>query len=252
MSRFEDYSERYPDIAMERKDGVLHLRFHTDGGPLVWGARPHADWPLAFAEVGADFDTRVIIMSGTGDAFCAELDAASFGASGHGWDHTMWEGKRMLMNLLDIEVPIISAINGPVTVHPEIPLMSDIVLASETASFADDPHFKGGLVPGDGSHVIWTTLLGPNRGRYFLFTEETLSARQGLELGIVGEVLPADELLDRAWELARGLARRPGPMLRNTRTAATRFLRKAFEDALGYGLALEGVAALQTRMESGS
>jgi enoyl-CoA hydratase/carnithine racemase len=250
MSRFEDYAERFPNIAMERRDGILHLRLHTEEGPLVWGARPHADWPLAFAEIGADFDTRVIIMSGTGPAFCAELDAASFG--GHGWDHTMWEGKRMLMNLLDIEIPIISAVNGPVTVHPEIPLMSDVVLASETARFADDPHFKGGLVPGDGSHVIWTTLLGPNRGRYFLFTEETLSAAQAHELGIVGEVLPPDDLLDRAWELAGRLATRPVPVLRNTRIATTRFLRKAFEDALGYGLALEGIAALQTQMEGDS
>ena len=53
-------------------------------------------------------------------------------------------------------------------------------------------------------------------------------------------------------ELARKLATRPVPVLRNTQTASTRFLRKAFEDALGYGLALEGVAALQTRIESGS
>ena len=55
MSNFEDYAERFPNIAMERRDGILHLRFHTDERSLVWGARPHADWPLAFSEVGADF-----------------------------------------------------------------------------------------------------------------------------------------------------------------------------------------------------
>ena len=51
------------------------------------------------------------------------------------WYKIYWEGKRLLMNLLDIEVPIISAINGPALVHAEIPVLSDIVLASENAVF---------------------------------------------------------------------------------------------------------------------
>jgi enoyl-CoA hydratase/carnithine racemase len=215
----------------------------------VWSARAHRDLPLAFAEIGADFDNRVVILSGTGDAFCSALDLPSFGAESLRWDRIAWEGKRLLFNLLDIEIPIIAAVNGPARVHPEIPLMSDVVLAAETATFADDPHLAAGMVPGDGSHVIWTALLGPNRGRYFLWTEGTLGAREALELGLVGEVLPHERLLDRAWELARRIAAKPVPVLRNTRTATTRPLRKAFEDALGYGLALEGSAALQVQAE---
>ena len=88
-----------------------------------------------------------------------------------------------MTNLLEIEVPVIGAVNGPATIHAEIPVMSDIVLASQTATFQDAPHFPRGVVPGDGVHVVWPLLLGQNRGRYFLLTGQTLSAHRGNGLG---------------------------------------------------------------------
>ena len=82
---------------------------------------------------------------------------------------------RPAVNLLNIEVPVISAINGPAWRHGEIPLLSDIVLAADTAAFQDSAHFPNGLVPGDGMHIVMPLLLGMNRGRYFLLTGQTLS-----------------------------------------------------------------------------
>jgi enoyl-CoA hydratase/carnithine racemase len=60
--------------------------------------------------------------------------------------------------------------------------LCDIVIASDTATFQDDPHFLNGIVPGDGVHIIWPLLLGPNRGRYFLLTGQKLSAQEALSL----------------------------------------------------------------------
>ena len=62
-------------------------------------------------------------------------------ASALEWDNIYREGKALLMNLLDIEVPVIAAVNGPALRHCEIPLLSDIVIASETAVFQDSAHF---------------------------------------------------------------------------------------------------------------
>ena len=87
--------------------------------------------------------------------------------------------------------------------------MSDVVLASETAYFQDGPHFPSGIVPGDGAHVIWPYVLGPNRGRYFLITGQELDAKTALEYGAVNEVLPAEKLLPRAWEIAEQIAAKP-------------------------------------------
>ena len=106
----------------------------------------------------------------------------------------------------------------------------------------DSTHFRRDVVPGDGSHVLWTTLLGPNRGRYLLFAEELLTAAQAYDLGIVGEVLEKDALMTRAWELARRIASKPSVVARNTRAALIRPIKAAFDDSLAFGLALQGAA----------
>src|ERR1700752_1174112 len=106
------------------------------------------------------------------------------------------------MNLLDIEVPVIAAVNGPALIHAEIAVLSDIVIASDNAEFQDAPHFPNGLVPGDGVHIVWPLVLGVNRGRYFLLTGQKLSAREAQTLGVVSEVVPRERLLNRAREIA--------------------------------------------------
>ncbi len=96
--------------------------------------------------------------------------------------------------LLNIEAPVIAAINGPAWRHREIPLLSDIVLAADTAAFQDSAHFPNGLVLGDGMHIVMPLLLGMNRGRYFLLTGQTLSAQEARDWSD-GEVLPHDKVL---------------------------------------------------------
>jgi enoyl-CoA hydratase/carnithine racemase len=148
------------------------------------------------------------------------------------------------MNLLDIEVPMIAALNGPATVHAELGLLCDVVLASETTSFKDAPHFRFGTVPGDGVHVIWPLLLGMNRARHFLLTGRKLSAQEALDLGVVAEILPPDQLMARAHEVATDLLRQPDITLRYTRVAMTQQIKRLMLDHLGYGLALEGLGAV--------
>jgi len=250
MVRFEDYARKYQTIRIERRDGILQLTFHTDGGPLQWGLVPHAEFPEAFHDIGSDPDNKVVIMAGTGTVFSgpqATPDAALSHTSRQ-WDRVYWEGKHLLMNLLDIEVPMISAINGPALRHSEIPLLCDIVLAAEEATFQDSAHFPSGMIPGDGMHIIYPLLLGMNRGRYFLLTGQTLTAHQAQELGLVNEVLPRQELLPRAWALAEQLAQRPPLVLRYSRVLLTQHLKRQIHDLLGYGLALEGLGVADAKV----
>lgn len=244
-ARFEQYRNRYQNIKLEREDGILTMTFHTNGGSLVWSALAHEELGYCFTDVGADRDNKVVIMTGAGDNFCADINAGSFKLSTAGdWDLTFYDGRRLLNNLLDIEVPVISAINGPARIHPEIPVLSDIIIASETALFQDAPHFMSGIVPGDGAHVVWPHVLGPNRGRYFLLTGQELDARTALEYGAVNEVVPKNKVLARAKELAVTIAAKPPLTRRYSRVALTQRIKRLMHEGLGLGLAIEALAAI--------
>lgn len=249
MTTLADYADRYPAARCERRDGILQVTLHTNGGSLRWGMDVHAQLPDLFVDIARDRDNRVVIITGIGDEFSGP--AATPGTtmfakrpSVHTMDRIHWEGRHMLMNLLNIEVPVIAAVNGPAWRHSEIPLMSDIVLAADHAAFQDSAHFVSELVPGDGVHIIYPILLGLNRARYFLLTGQVIDAPLAKELGLVAEVLPREALMARAWELAESLAKRPPLLLRYTRLLFTEHLRKRMHELLGYGLAMESLAVM--------
>ena len=248
----DDYKDRYRTAEVTRDDaGVLTIRMHSKGGPLQWGGRPHQELPELFNAIASDRENRVVVITGTGDTYIGLPDGPNPLAEGRAnatvWDRIIWEGNRLVDQMLAIEVPIIAAVNGPVTVHSELAVLADIVLAAEHAYFQDAPHFPGGLVPGDSMQVIWPMLLGPNRGRYFLLTGQEIHAAEARELGVVGEVLAADRLLPRAYEIAAGLAALNPILLRNTRHALVRPIRRAMAEDLHTGLALEALASMSTR-----
>ncbi len=249
-TKFDDYARKYKTIRMRREDGILELTLHTEGGPLRWGRLPHAELEEAFHNIARDRDNQIVIMTGTGDEFSGPVPEPVENKAYHkmdavGWGELGWESKGLLTNLLSIDAPMISAVNGPAARHAELPLMCDMVLAADTASFQDSAHFVGGLVPGDGMHVVMPMLMGLNRGRYFLFTGQVIGAAEAKAIGMVSEVVPASQLLPRAWELARIVLRQPELNRRYTRTLLTEQLRRQINELLPFGLALEGLAITQ-------
>jgi enoyl-CoA hydratase/carnithine racemase len=248
--KLSDYADRYRNIRFDRSDGVLELTLHTRGGEALWGASErslHNELGHAFLDIARDRETKVVLLTGTGASFIAAMDPedrAPEAGLAEMWDRIYPEGVALLEHLLAIPVPVIAAVNGPALIHAELAVLSDIVLAAEHAEFADLAHGLTGVVPGDGVHTVWPMLLGPNRGRSFLLTAQRLSAQEALRLGVVGEVLPADQLMSRAREHARRLAALPHRMLRHTRTLLVRDLRRRLRDELDLGLAVEALATL--------
>ncbi|MFT4826231.1 MAG: enoyl-CoA hydratase/carnithine racemase [Halioglobus sp.] len=256
MSQFldslSDYQHRYDNAELTRENGILVIRLHTAGGEFVWSALAHEALGHLFTHVANDRENKVVVLTGTGENFCADIDAASFKlSSAKEWDITFHEGRRLLMNLLSIEVPVIAAVNGPARIHPEIPVLSDIVLASDTALFQDAPHFMSGIVPGDGAHVVWPHVIGSNRGRYFLLTGQELSASEAQEYGAVSEVLAPAHLMPRAMELAQYIAAMPELTRRYTRVSLTQRLKRVLEEGLSLGLSLEALAAISEIPQEG-
>ena len=240
--KFEEYKDKYKSLKMERRDGILQITFHTGGGQLRWGTEARNEVFQAFVEIGSDFDNKIMIMTGTGQDYAAPMGGSHGFKTPSLWEfESMWEGIRLVNNLLDIPVPVISAVHGECMVHAQLPMLADIVLASEDAVFQDSTHFPKGIVPGDGVQIVWPLIFGANRGRYYLLTGKKITAQEGLDLGLVAEVLPRDRLVPRAWELAEDLAQRPPLTLRYSRLLFTQEIKARMHNLLGYGMALEGL-----------
>lgn len=246
--QFDEYRDRYRHASLTRTDGVLEVALHSDGGPLVWGDSPHTELGYLFADIAADPENRVVILGGTGDSFCTRLDTSWTGAmTPDRWQKIFFHGHRLLLNLLDIEVPVISVVNGPARIHAEIALLGDVVIGTPTSVLQDAPHFRHGTVPGDGVHVVWQELLGANRGRAFLLLADRIQADEALRLGLYHSIEEdAEAAWNKAREIALGLAAKPATVLRYTRFALTRRLRRDLADGLNYGLALEGLGGFES------
>jgi enoyl-CoA hydratase/carnithine racemase len=245
MSRFDTYRDSFPNARLTRsKTGVLEVALHTDGGTLVFNGHTHEQFVDLFHAIGSDPDNRVVILTGSGGAFMETISPEGFDFfTPQGYDKIYREGKKVLMNILDIEVPLIAAVNGPARLHSEYVLLADIVLATPSTVFQDKPHFEFGIVPGDGVHLMWQEVIGTIRGRYFILTRQELDAQTAKEWGAVNEIVPTDKLLPRAREVGEGLAKLPPLTTRYTRIALTQKLRRIIDEGVGYGLALEGISA---------
>lgn len=104
------------------------------------------------------------------------------------------------------------------------------------------------MVPGDGIHSLWPHVIGSGRGRYFVFAQQVLSVEHAQAYGADNEIVPRDQLLARAHEIAAKIAALPPLTARLRRVAVTQPLRRLVEESVGYGLALEtlsGVLAQQ-------
>ena len=201
------------------------LRFHTDGGPVVFTGRTHQDFPAALEELSLDRDNKALVITGTGDSFMDEIDGPSLGEifKPAAWEKTRTEGAKVLQRLLELPMPVVGVANGPATVHSEYLLLSDIHIASERATYGDSPHPEFGITGGDGLHVVWEEIAGTARAKWLLWTGEQIDARTALEWGVVSEVVPHEHAVDRGIEIARGLAasRRSTARCKSRRSTST-------------------------------
>lgn len=220
-------------------DGVTEVFQHTNDGPLIWSPAVGRELTELFTWVASDRDTTVLILTGTGSEYCAKIDGVEFQAMS--WRQIWSIEQELLRSMVDLNTIVIAAVNGPVRIHSELPVLADIVLACPEAEFSDPYHFKRNVVPGDGVQLVWGSLLGSSRANYFFLTAERIGAEEAKRLGAVHETLPREQLLPRAHELARGLAEKPAAVLTYTKAALRIRDRRNFREDLSHSLSLQGL-----------
>jgi enoyl-CoA hydratase/carnithine racemase len=247
MSKPTEYEYKTADVE-RTDDDVLVVRLHSRGKALQWTGLPHRELPMLFQQIATDRSVRAVVLTGTGDHFIElipefEEHTAQGKATALQMDQGLFEGNLLMNALLAIDVPVIAAVNGPAPVHAELALLADIVLCTPDTYFQDAAHVPLGLVPGDGVQVFWPLLLGPNRARYFLLTGERIQAEEAHRLGMVGEIVSAERMMERALEHAQRLAVCNPVFARNSRIVLVTALRRAMATDVPAGLALEAVAS---------
>ncbi|MDE0822836.1 MAG: enoyl-CoA hydratase/isomerase family protein [Dehalococcoidia bacterium] len=236
-----DYS-KYEHILFDIKDGVALL---TINRPDVYNAtnfKLHNELSKVWLDLGNDDDVRVAVITGAGTAFSAggdfDLIQESIG-NAKVIAGTMEEAKDIVHNMINLDKPVISAINGvAVGAGLAVALLADISIASDKARFTDG-HVRLGVAAGDHAALIWPMLIGMAKAKYYLLTCEFLDGTEAERIGLVSQVVPHDELMDKAMDVARRLAVGSQQALRYTKRSLNQWLRQAEHTAFDYSLSLE-------------
>ena len=197
---------------------------------------------MVWLDLAKDDDVRVAVITGAGTAFSAGGDFGLIQDSiGNGKviAGTMEEARDIVHNMINLDKPIISAINGvAVGAGLAVALLADISIASEKARFTDG-HVRLGVAAGDHAAVIWPMLIGMAKAKYYLMTCEFLDGTEAERIGLVSQVVPHEELMDKAMDVANRLAVGSQQALRYTKRSLNQWLRQAEHTAFDYSLALE-------------
>ena len=201
----------------------------------------HHDLTALFAGLRRETEARAVLLTGRGKAFSAGGD--------FNWFPTLREpgrmealrrdAKQLIWDLLDVEVPIVAAVNGhAMGLGASIALLCDVILMADTATIGD-PHVRVGLVAGDGGVVIWPLALGPARAKQYLLTGDPLSAVEAERIGLVNRVVPAAALDAEASAFAARLAAGAPLAIRYTKLAVNKLVKDALNIAFDTSTALE-------------
>jgi len=201
--------ESYKAITAERRGRILTLTMNRPEQLNAIDEQLHEELSRIFYDVAGDTETDVVVFTGAGNAFCAGGDLDWIDAM-HGdpnaFARTVWEGKRVINSLLDIEQPVIARLPGhAIGLGCTLALFSDIIYAADTAKIGD-PHVSVGLVAGDGGAVIWPQLIGYPRAKEYLMTGDLMSASRAAEIGLINYAVPAEQLDDAVYGMADRLA----------------------------------------------
>jgi 2-(1,2-epoxy-1,2-dihydrophenyl)acetyl-CoA isomerase len=236
----------YEQILAERRGNVLLLTLNRPDKLNAWTPRMHEELGAAIAEANEDDEIGAIVLTGAGRAFCAGADIGNWNrdlkegeapqanparTSGDSWVHVLRKAK-----------PVVVAVNGvAVGLGLSQILPADIRIASESARFGLF-FVRAGVVPELASTYFLSQIVGLGAAQELTLTARMFDAQEALRLGLVSRVVPDEQLLDAALELAGTIAALPGPQLRLTKQL---FTRNAADTDIDAVIAREGEALAQ-------
>ena len=242
------------------EDGILRLIFNNPGRKNSVTLDQHSELARLWADVDADPDVRVVLVTGAGDSFSAggdfamvELMASDYGERIRG----MREARDIVYGVINCSKPVVSAMTGPaVGAGLAVGLLADVSIVTPSARIIDG-HTRLGVAAGDHGVMIWPLLCGMAKAKYYLLTCEPVPGEEAERIGLVSLCVPEDQLQDKALTVARSLANGAQSAIRWTKLALNGWLRQAgpsFDMSAAYELVgfggpdvREGMTSLKER-----
>lgn len=232
----------YRALSIDRVGDVLRVAIAHPASDLnTVDALLHEELARLFRELKREDSARAVLLIGRGRAFSAGGDFRWFPTLDDlaKLEHLRRDGKQMIWDLLDVELPIVAALNGPaVGLGASLALLCDVIFMAETATIAD-PHVRVGIVAGDGGTAIWPLVLGPARAKQFLLTGDPVTAAEAHAMGLVNRVVAPAALESEALAFAARLAEGAPLAVRYTKQAVNKLVKDALNTAFDTATALE-------------
>lgn len=222
-----------PVVLVEKSEGIATVTLNRPEVMNALSTELRSSLKGTFADLNSDPETEVIILTGAGRAFSSGLDLKELSTIGIGVDEsTADSGSDLFSRSLDLELPVIGAVNGPaITGGFELALMCDILIASTEAVFADT-HARVGFLPAGGLSQRLSRLIGIYRAKEISLTGNYISASQAEAWGLVNRVVARDELMPACRALARDIISCQSDVIRKYRRLIDRGFDQTFSEAM--------------------
>jgi enoyl-CoA hydratase len=227
-----DYSE-YEFLKIEVAERIATVTLNRPEQLNAVNAALHHEFEQIWLDLAQDRDVNAILLTGAGKAFSVGGDLTSRNkptkSKGRGGRRiVMADGRRVIENMLDVEQPIVAAINGDALgFAANVALLCDVTIASATAKLADT-HVALGAVAGDGGAVIWPLLIGVNRAKDFIMRGKVVRGKEATEMGITNYCAPAEQVMAEALKIAEDINSVPPLAARWTKISANLILKQQF------------------------
>ena len=226
----------FKNIIYEKKDAVAVLTINREQALNAIDAQTSSEMYRAWEDFRDDDNLRVAILTGVGPkSFSTGMDLVAT-AKGE----NQFEGGRPVpfggfTKRMPIYKPIIAAINGfCLAGGMELALTCDIRICSPDARFGL-PEVRGAIIPGAGGTQRMPRAIPQAWANYLILTAEQIDAETAMRIGLVSHVVPKEELMDRAWQIANTICER-GPLAVR---AAKESINRGLDMPLDNGLAFE-------------
>jgi 2-(1,2-epoxy-1,2-dihydrophenyl)acetyl-CoA isomerase len=235
--------EKFDTLLLERSNAVAVLTLNR---PEVLNAyNPKMGRHLVAAlRILAEDDSRVVILTGAGRAFCAGADISKPKDGASQWDPNIvraYESEKAMVRLMvNYPKPIIAAVNGiTLGVGFSLILPCDIRLAAETARFGAT-FTRIGMVPELGSSFLLPRIVGFGNAMELLMTGRTIEADEACRLGLISRITPTGKVLEEALGMAEMIVKSPPLALQLTKQALHRAATSGMLQAAEFeGLAMQ-------------